>query len=578
MQRCFFLLIFSACFYCTKAQELDINTLELSFWFDENIPQKVHARSLISLQRFNASQVQFDFYPEEINYVKLREGRLKNDLKFNQSQGKLTIETRSIPTGVCEIEIDYFLDLDSKPIKSFINQEQVPLGFNLGNLVAGSKVGKSGVFFPARNGDAFLLKANISMAKKINCGLPATLQYVVNQKGQYQSQFWASKNQILSEEFYLVLGDFKEFDESEFQEELEMEAISFEERLAEEAKKSMQELFAYLNHLGIETTGKNWEAKELLALESLAERNTSKLWVKEENTNSRWAKNQFVRDQMLFLKATDGDVVRASIGHLEYLTLLEGQNWRNEFLENEWEKWKEGKSENQNLALTTYVLEWISKTDSSSFLKFVGGKQDVMLGIEWQIGQTIITNNKIPEIEIEYFYKDNKENLIILQKDTLARPIPVVYNFLVFDTQGKDLYKGSSKGTYRDTLSFPQTGAPRAVLFEYEEGFPANFAIPKSDNYDLFLYAKSENDKQKKAALYRLFETKNVNLYSTVLGIAMESKEAEIRLEAANRAEVLGVTGQFKLKTLLQDLAKFDKDPEVRKQAKMLVGKYYQNK
>lgn len=578
MQRCFFLLIFSACFHLLRAQEPDIVATELSFWFDENIPDKLHARSLIVINRATLSQISLDFDPLEINYIKLREGRLKRDLKYNQNSGKLNIHTSSIAYNLCEIEIDYFLDLKSKTIKDYLNQEQVKLAFNLQNIVSGRSVGKSGTFFPSRAKDDFFFKANITLPRKINCGLPAQLKYVVNHKGKFQSQFWEAKSQISAEQFYFVLGDFIEYDELEFQEELVMESISFEERLAEEAKKSMLDVIGYLKSYNPNVAAQNWEDKEILRIDSLSGISTSLLWVKEENTNSRWAKNQFIREQLLFIKATQGDSLLASLWHLEYLTKKEGENWRMEFLQNQWEKWEQIKSENPKLALSTKVLQWLSTTDEKAFQKFIVKDENAMIGKDWEIAKIIIENNQLPEIQVEYFYKDNHENLVISQKDSLLKPIPVAYFFKVYDTKGKENYQGYSARKNIDTLSFPQKGAPRAVVFEFSDAFPAKFTIPKSDNYDMYLYGNGDDSKQKRAALFRLFETKNQNLYSTVLGLAMDSKEADIRLEAVNRAEVLGLAGQHKLKSLIMELSQNDIDPEVRKQAKLLVLKYYRNK
>ncbi len=578
MQRCFFLLIFFLCFNLLKAQEPDIISTELSLWLDENNNEKLHVRSLIRVNRFNLSEIVLDFIPDDINYIKLREGRLKEDLKFSHKSEKLGIETASIRTKRCEIEIDYNIDLKSRNLKNYIDQETVQLGFNLGNLVPGRSVGKAGAFFPSRDFDAFYFKANITLPRKINCGLPGELQYVVNHKGKLQSQFWETKMQINSSQFYFVLGDFLEFDEEEFQEELLMESINFEQRLAEEAKKSMQKVMAYLEKYNPNAELQLWSDKEILEIDSLAALSKPLLWVKEENTNSRWAKNQFVRDQLLFVKAAKGDSSIASLWHLEYLGKKEGEKWRLEFLQNKWEEWKDGKEENSGLALKSKILEWLSISDKGAFQKYITKDEKAMQGANWEIAKTVIQNNKIPKVEIAYFYKEQKEHLVILQKDSSLKPIPIAYNFSVFDTKGKDNYKGFSKGNFSDTLSFPQEGAPRAVIFEYETIFPADISIPKSDNYDLYLYANGENEKQKKEALFRLFETKNKNLYSTVLGLAMDYKEADIRLEAVNRAEVLGIPGQQKLKSLIMALAQNDPDPEVRKQAKLVVAKYYPKK
>tara|TARA_R110002096_G_scaffold435973_1_gene664731 strand:+ start:21969 stop:23735 length:1767 start_codon:yes stop_codon:yes gene_type:complete len=577
MQRCFFLLIFSTCFFSLRAQEIDILAIELSLWLDEKIPEKIHARSLLTIRKNQALEVQLDFESKDIKYIKLREGRLKRNLKFKQSGTILKIETASINTLVCDIEIDYLIDLNSKNLRENIDRERIRLAFNMKNVIQGNEIGKSGLFFPGRPYDPFSFKANITLPRKINCGLPAQLEYVVNHN-KIQSQFWASKNEITSEQFYFVLGDFLEFDELEFQEELILESVSFEERLAEESKQSMLAVINYIKAYDPISEMQELKASEILEIDSLAAINKDFLWVKEENTNIRWADKQFVRDQILFLRAAHFDSSRAALWHLEYLAQKESQAWKLEFLEEQWDLWKQGKSKNQKLALLSSVLDWLKVKDSAAYQRYI--TKDFANGEsqEWKIAQTIIANNRIPELELQYFYKNERENLVIIQKDSLKQAIPVYYKFKVFDREGMEIYSGISRAVHFDTISFPQKGAPRAVIFEYEENFPARFILPKSDNYDMFLFANGENDKQKRQALFRLFETKNRNLYSTVLGLAMDSKEAEIRLEAVNRAEVLGLPGQQKLKSIIMDLAQYDKDPEVRKQAKLLVRKYYGHK
>ena len=127
-------------------------------------------------------------------------------------------------------------------------------------------------------------------------------------------------------------------------------------------------------------------------------------------------------------------------------------------------------------------------------------------------------------------------------------------------------------------LKLTLEGSPNMASVYLGEYFPGKVEDRKPDTYNLYQLSNASGPQERKQALEGLFQTKNVNLFSTALGIAMDDPEASIRNLALDNATDLTVPAQRKLKDTLINLSKMDDNAEVREKAKILVTKYYETK
>ena len=580
MQRCFFLVIFTLCFVLGQAQSPDVEALELSIWYEGEDQSGIHARALLNVKRWDHTSVRFDFHPEQINYIKLREGRLKQDLKFTSKDGLIVVDLSGVSGKSIQFEIDYKIDLEDEYYKGIVNRKETPLSFNLQNLFLHESLGLSGAFFPSIAQDPFVYSANISLPKGINSGTLGILDFEVDHKNGLRTQFWKSSEAILVEDFYLIIGDFKDFDAEDFEDDYEFEEIDLRDFLVREARAEITDVLDFIKERDPSNIVLNMSDDEVLANDSLGKLIKPFLWVKKENTSRIWGSNLFEKEQLLFLKATGGDTLRASLFHLNYISEKEGPKWKARFLEPYWKELSRDKdsASNNRLAIITKTLNWLDAFDPKCTDYFIQNDTLKMGGENWDIFRAIIEANVFPVVNFRYNYRDNQEWIYVDQDNNRLAPLAIPFTLYLFDVDRAREYKSRTSRVYYDTIPYPQSGAPQALLIEYDSLLPAFVTVPRSDLYDLFLFTKAPWPEHRKAALYRLFKTNNANLFSTVLGIAMDSEDGNLRLEAVKNADKLNVPGQLKLKETILQLANNDPLPEVRRYAKSLVQKYYPNK
>lgn len=580
MQRCFFLLIFFLSLNTSFSQALDTKAIEFSLWYENEAGNKLHARSLVTINRHDHSSIRLNFHPQSVQYIRLREGRLKQDLKFSQSKDFITIDVPISKGAIVQIEFDYLINLEAEFYQGIVNREEVPLSFNLQNLFLHKSLGLAGSFFPALPKDAFLFSANITLPKSINSGTLGELEFEVDHKSDVRSQFWRSSEEIMVEDFYLIIGEFKNFDEEDFEDDYEFEAIDLKDFLVREARAEISDVLAFIQQWDSNNPVNSLNDDEVLELDSIGKLTNAFLWVKKEDALGNWSKHLFEKEQLLFLKALEGDTLRASFLHFQYLSQIEGPNWSLKYLESKWNSLnvQSDSANTDRYVMHSRILDWLSESDPNAWNTFIKKDSANMQGERWKLARAILEANVMPKVKFNYNYRDEQEHVFIEQDSTQMSPVSIPFKITLFSRDSSKTFESHSSKVFNDTLAFPQKGAPQAVLLEFEPKLPAYIETPRSDLYDLYLFSNAPNAELRKQALNRLFETKNKNLFSTVLGIAMDSKDSDLRLEALKRSDELDVPAQIKLKQTIIQLSENDPLPEVRIAAKQLVVKYYPNK
>lgn len=559
----FFLLILLNSGFCW-AQTLDINSLELSVWGEDTAASKMHVRALIKIES-NQKKAVFNFYPSDIKYLKLREGRLKQNLSYTQSEGLLEI---SLPANkeIIQVEVDYWIDLRDGYYKDIVNRKEFPLGLNTQSLFMGLDLGTSGSFFPSNPNDLFSYTLNITLNKGINSGTCGELEYVVNHKNGKISQFWKASKEISAESFYLIIGDFKEFDEEDIAEEYELSQADMSQFLARDIRSKHA---GVLDHIEKEFSV-SFEDETLLKLDSLIQHVPENLLISHADIERSMDSEEWKKEMLFFWIASEKNTSDASLHHYRFNAKHEGEDWENNFIDRHWNEILSA-TDSAQVNLLTFQLKierWLTLISAN----------DKNYEASQHFANQLKRYNLPPRIKLSYRYREGKEYVYLKQDTSITRPYSVPFTFKIFNKDTVIYHKAVSSEKVVDTLSFPQSGPPQAVLFDFGKDFPGLIKRERADIYDLYIFSNGEGPLEKKAALQRLFSTSNPNLFSTVLGIAMDSKDADIRLEAVNKSESLNVPAQFKLKDTLIKLSNEDPIKEIRDKAQNLVLKYYPNK
>ena len=577
MQRCLFLIICALFSINTVGQQSDVITNELSIWYEGENQETLKMKSLITLNRGDLKRVKLDFHPHQIQSVKLREGRLKASIGYSHENDRIVLNLEEHSAKVVQLEFNYSIFVKDPYYKNHINQKEIPLGLNTQNIFMGRNLGQSGAFFPSLKNDDFIYTANITLSAKVNSGTFGELEYEVEHGNGLKSQFWRAKETLTAENFYLVIGDFKQFDAEDFEDDYDLEQVDMSEFLAAEERLRLENILNYLQ----KRTGITFDDDYMLKLDSVSKASDVKLWVKPQLLEVPISPTLFKKYIILCLEASGGDSLKAVFLHLDYLTQIQGKTWRDKLIREQWSKFENftDPSAIDNYALKAYSFLWLNSYDKEAYKNFVDGNWEGESSPYWNYTKQLWKQNVPPSIQIKYNYRDGYEWLYLTQDTSIVDLYAVPFEMTIYSKDTVLKYKGISNDTLvTDTFKFPQQGSPQAVSVSFGEHFTGRVKMPRSDIHDLYLFSNAPTSQERQAALYRLFETNNPNLFSTVLGIAMDSKEAEVRLEALKHSHELNVPAQMKLKGTLIKLSREDPDENVKEHAKLLVQKYYNNK
>lgn len=115
-------------------------------------------------------------------------------------------------------------------------------------------------------------------------------------------------------------------------------------------------------------------------------------------------------------------------------------------------------------------------------------------------------------------------------------------------------------------FSFPLDAAPNLIKFDAENYLLAEITVKQSDKEWLSQLGKSALPLDRFLAAEQLLENRNVNLRSTIAGIAMDDKFWAIRWLGLNSAETWDENGRKKLESTVKKLLA-DENPRVRAMA-----------
>jgi hypothetical protein len=571
MQRWLFFIFCGFAISGLKAQPIDVFKTEVSIWMagPQSYPtqQNVKARAVVSFKsNTSGSEFTLDVGPNEVSAVKLKEGREKNNLTYRLEGAKLTVQLPLEISKRYEVVVEYMLPMGSEAVQRFIQQSEDMLVLNPFNTRQGAELGVAGTFYPAVAGDACWLLLNVTLLNKKSIGFDGVVEFETHNGEGFKSIYGRSHQPLNPEAFYLVIGEFKEFEAEDLEEEFELSAIELRKIKFYNAKQDMQGALQYLSIQSEAITD-----SQLAYVDSLSQLPQPGFFISglehELGINSQDLK----RIKALLLFQNNNDTGRASNKLYEVVVQKKGSSWEELMMDNKWRNRQQLPQEQVQIVLAYRLNRWKS-SNPELFKNYSEIEIDTTL-----IGPMLQTF-QFPVVEINYRYvaKDTALYIGYLQDTSISRsyPLPVEVKFTTSEgtfSQYKKLMDVA--GNLRITTA----KIPNVAYVNFGNYFPGRVNEKKPDTYLLYQLGEAQTAAGRKEALTGLFKTQNPNLFSTALGIAMRDTDAEVRLLALQNAINLDVSAQQKLKGSIEILTE-DASSQIRKLANELADKYYGNK
>lgn len=685
MQRWFF-FIFCIIGNLAIGQSSDIVSIQLSLWkhgeFAEANSNLLEASAEIIFRgQEKPCQAKLLAVGMNVNSVELREGRIKGKLKWTQRNDSLLVELPAAKNKRTTIKVDYSIDLQDSSLELYLQNTESMFAFNAMNVNAQSGMGIIGMWFPAVVGDLFNMKLDVTTKAEENIGFNGQEEYKVKLENGLLAHFWKTEKEILPQDFYLIIGTFKEFDAEEMEEELVLAEVSLKVSKYEKSKRAVapfmvlyglsvasisdseyaivdslssldfsayflqkndlpeidkkryqieaaiayhiegndmklgseRHLLAYADTKGEEwlddIMDQKWEKRKGLSSEHYTRVLHYRHQIAKRKVTPHMALYQLPKDSLadseyavvdslksvnfsaFFLKSTDlpgvsaeqysyeaalayylenQNMMAASERHWNAYVSKRGEDWKNEILLGKWD----AREELDSLAYF--------KALSYMLVKYKKSNPDLLATVSHTLFDTsfvkpLLARNRLPAVHFTYRYVSGDGALYVnYLQDTAAS---WVYTFPVrIIVRSGDLIDTAIKVVDQASgdlkVIFPKV--PNLAKVEVGDFFPGAMTDKRPDTYNLFQLSKAESEAERAEALIGLFETSNPNLFSTALGIAMDDKQARLRLLALDYANDLDASGQRKLKDTIINLSQNDPDADVRQKAKILVSKYYE--
>jgi hypothetical protein len=556
MQRCLFFVFFLILMQPSFLKAQDVTHYLLDFYIESLANQVIEARAEVSIAGKITDSIQLNCSEAlRIRQVRWREGRIKGALPFRQGTKHLSVQLPTRDQPNLQLVIDYQIDLNSSLKALFVEQNQALLALNPSAMYSNANVGFAGLFFPAVADDKAFIDINITHPPGQHTRTIGKLEFTTVKKELEVAAFWGTEVAMNPALFYLLVGKEDDFDPKELDELYAFTELSEERLLSMRMERELNGLLPYLRDKGVVT---------------------------DDAFYARVADQQLPEQMVFFLKPHD----------VQFLNPVEYSLYAKAFM-----VWKQ-QNEAASQAFTQYVVDtkgaeyyqsvlqekWQTETPKSKELL----KQYAALYVEENSTQfpeealkglqVSLQADSLPTVRVQYRYvgSQNEQHIYVWQDTSIASvyALPMRYQIASKDNS---IPWTSYVTTARvvDTLKVPLLQAPNAVQVSFGNFFPGTWVDEKPDNYSLYQLNNATSSAERQAALEQLFSTKNQNLYSTVVGIALRDESAEIRALALEAAEQLNPAGAMKLKTQLLRMAQEEPNSVLKAKANALVSKYY---
>lgn len=558
MQRWLFFIIVIALGPGLAAQPVDILRTELSLWFETPFTAQgqVRAKAIVGFrQNKGADSLLFLSKGLLIQAVRQSEGRLKDSLPFFTRRDSLWVKTpEASENGLSELAFFYKIPL----VRESVQIAPDFMAFNPFNLESGLDLGRAGAFYPSLPGDACFMQVNLTLPKEENSALPATLSFITDNGDGTVSHFWDSPGPISPEQFYLVIGKFEASQPEELTEELTFVQLDKTKLRAEKLRPRLAPFLSFLEEEASDST--------LSLIDSLAHRPMRGFYLSAADASAAPAQFELEKSAALFYE--NDDTILASQRIFDYYRARQSEAWLRKIVESKWQN-LDGLPEDQQKVTTRQRLGfWLMESGFATHLD--------SLRLDTALQKPMVESRKFPQVSVSYRYvsSDGAQH-ILYQQDTSLAPLYAIPALVTVinkkDTLRSYHFLDKAEGVVKVRTNL----VPQYVDVDLGRLFPGRLSDRKPETYNLYLLSNARTTEARQRALLELFNTTNPNLFSTVLGIAMDDADATLRLKAVQRAGDLNLPARQKLKSTLLKLAENDPDSEVRAEAQRLTAKYY---
>ncbi len=571
MQRCLF-FIFCFCYTAVlSGQKTDITKTEISMWYAG--PQASGKEALIKARAFisftgqlSSKDIELEVGECTISSVAKMEGREKEQLTYRLENQKITI---NLPIEIArryQIVVDYDINLKADRIKNYIQHTTDLLVMNPFNALDDISLGTAGVFYPSLPGDESILLFNITILNKESVGFRGSIEFETDNQDGTKTQYWRSEQQISPEDFYLVIGEFKEFEAEDLEEEFELSALELRKLKKIRIFNTKKDMLTAIAYLGL-----NPEAltdSQFAYVDSLSGLNQTGFFITGQEPNLGLTQKDLSRVKALILYSNANDTSKASQQVYDLLIQKNDESWEEDLMDWKWKNRSTLSAEDEKRVLRYRLNRW-QNSNPNLFAVMTQAEIDTALF------NPILQTYKYPNISISYRYVAGDTALYVnYTQDTTNAPMFTLPIEVTFTTDEGTFREAKKMAGVKGELRVPSTKIPNLASVFFGAYFPGRVDEKKPDTYLLYQLGQSKTTAERKEALLGLFKTNNPNLFSTALGIAMRDSNSELRILALKNADNLNLPAQQKLQSSIELLMQ-DSNTEISTLAKNLARKYY---
>jgi hypothetical protein len=537
-------------------------------------------QALFSFTQAKGSEtVRLTLLNAQVTGVNLVQSRVKDTLAFNYANNQLSFKLPEKFSPSSQILVQY--QLDSSQLSASPFYRSLPNGFaiNALNYVEEDEkgMGQAGFFYPSPNNASLVLSLNILLPRKRNFRANGEVEFTVAD-GENNAFFTRTQQPIRAQDFYLLIGGFDARDDAaDLDESLALSGSTKNKLFLNKLEQQIQPALSYYTA----QTGFLFLEEDLLKLQNLSDFDTTNFFLMPaEVAAAGVSAQQFANTKAAALLATHGNKAQAQTQHYRFYVQNLGTAWRDSLLQKRFNQenyegdffWQEYLNlvlvrQNSSLSLAdTFLLNDSVNGLSASDRNYL------------ELAQHFYHRQKPlnAEVSFKYVASKNELNLFFSSPDTAT---VVSFKALVNYSLGKENTASRDTGWVHlkpsDTLQLQLSASPRSARVHAN---PKGLIILQQNrplSYWLADLTQTENEQWQMEALNHLLETATGNLFSTVLGIALDAPQPDLQLKALTKANELNSAGRQKLEATFRALAKEAKAPAVRQLAQQQLKLLY---
>tara|TARA_R110000850_G_scaffold230438_1_gene355176 strand:- start:251 stop:1885 length:1635 start_codon:yes stop_codon:yes gene_type:complete len=527
----------------------------------------IKARALISFTgMLSLTSIELEVGEAIITGVNKMEGRVKESLTYRLENRRLRVELPVEIARKYQIVVEYEINLNNSFLQNYLQHTPDLLVMNPFNARGDLSLGSPGAFYPSLLGDESTLLLNITMFNNESIGFKGNIEFETDNQDGTKTQYWRSEAPVSPEGFYFVIGEFKEFEAEDLEEEFELSAVELRKLRKIRIFNAKKDMLTAIDFLGLNTTALT--DSEFAYVDSLSGLKHAGFFITGQELNLGISNRDLNRVKALILYTNQNDTASASRKLDSLFIQKNDKTWEEGLMDWKWERRNTLSQKDQERVMRFRLRRW-QNSNPELFAEMTQPEIDTALF------NPIIQTFKYPKITVSYRYVAGDTALYVgYLQDTLNSPtftLPVQVTFITDEGTFSKVKKISG---VKGELRVKSAKIPNVASVSFGQHFPGRVEEKKPDTYLLYQLGQAKTIVERKEALLGLFKTNNPNLFSTALGIALRDSDSELRLLALQNADNLNLPAQQKLKSSIELLTQ-DSSEEISTLAKNLARKYY---